>query len=107
MTSDRHATALARAYADAAARPFVLGPADGRTRSRRVVIGDPQAPLSRVLAILDRHDLLGADGRLRPAVQLISIGDHFDWGAPAERARARHDGLALLAWLAAHASDRR
>lgn len=99
------AAALARAHADAATRPFALGAPDGRARSRRVVMGDPQAPLARVLSILARHDLLGSDGRLRPEVQLVSMGDHFDWGHPAERPRARQEGLALLAWLAAHPSD--
>lgn len=97
--------ARARAYADADARPFVIGAPDGRPRRRRVVLGDPQAPLARALSILARHGLLGPDGRLSPDVQLVSIGDHFDWGSPAEREQARRDGLALLAWLAAHPSD--
>jgi len=99
------AAALARARADADARPFAVGAPDGRTRSLRVVIGDPQAPLERVLTILARHALLGDDGRLRPEVQLVSVGDHFDWGRRADRPRARHDGLSLLAWLAAHPND--
>ena len=70
--------ALARAYDAATRQPALLGAPDGGTRQRRVVIGDPQAPLPRVLSILARHGLLGSDGRLLDSVQLISIGDHFD-----------------------------
>ncbi|MFZ5438883.1 MAG: metallophosphoesterase [Myxococcota bacterium] len=68
-------------------------------------MGDPQAPFSTVLAVLDRHGLLGGDGRLRDDVQLVSMGDHFDWGPPAERARATTDAIALVSWLAAHPPD--
>ena len=68
----------------------------------RCVIGDPQAPLARFFEILDRHGLRGPDGNLRPGVHLVSIGDHFDFGAGPEVARAAADGLALLGWLAAH-----
>jgi hypothetical protein len=69
---------------------------------RRVAIGDPQAPLATFFAVLDRHALRGADGRLRSDVMLISMGDHFDWGKPNEAARAADDGLRLLEWLASH-----
>lgn len=69
---------------------------------RIVAMGDPQAPFATVLAILARHGLLGADGRLRANVQLVSMGDHFDWGPPERRAEATADALALLRWLAAH-----
>lgn len=65
-------------------------------------MGDPQAPFDTVLAVLDRHGLLGTDGRLRDDVQLVSMGDHFDWGAPADRPRATTDAVALLAWLVSH-----
>lgn len=65
-------------------------------------MGDPQAPFASVLAVLDAHRLLGADGRLRPDVQLVSMGDHFDFGRPSERANATRDGAQLLSWLAAH-----
>ena len=65
-------------------------------------MGDPQAPFPTVLAVLDRHGLLRHDGRLRDDVQLVSMGDHFDWGAPSDRARATTDALALLAWLVSH-----
>ena len=71
-------------------------------RIRHVAMGDPQAPFSTVLGVLDAHRLLHSDGRLRADVQLISMGDHFDWGRPAERAQATTDGVKLLSWLAAH-----
>lgn len=68
-------------------------------------MGDPQAPLERVMAVLDAHGLLSDEGTLAPDVSLVSLGDHFDWGGAAEALRAREDGLALLAWLLAHPSD--
>jgi hypothetical protein len=80
-------------------------PADGAARSIHVAIGDPQAPLGTFLAILDAHGLLGEDGRLKPEVALVSIGDHFDYGPPAWRRFATEEALQLLAWLAAHPAD--
>ncbi len=68
-------------------------------------MGDPQADLGRVLAILAHQDVLGDDGWLRPDVQLVSVGDHFDWGKPSERDAAAASALALVAWLAAHPAD--
>ena len=68
---------------------------------RRVTLGDPQAPLATVLAVLDANDLLGTDGWIRPDVAVVSVGDHFDWGAPADRAQATADGYAILAYFAA------
>lgn len=73
---------------------------------RRVAIGDPQAPRERFFAILDRNGLRGADGMLRDGVQLVSMGDHFDWGGAADAARAAEDGLAILEWLASHDEER-
>ncbi|MBN1210561.1 MAG: transcriptional regulator [Myxococcaceae bacterium] len=71
----------------------------------RVAIGDPQADITRFLAILDRHGLLGEDGWLRPDVQLVSVGDHFDWGKAHEREAVARSALRLVAWLAAHPAD--
>lgn len=68
-------------------------------------MGDPQAPFEKVLAILDAHALLGSDGNLAPDVHLVSMGDHFDWGAPVDRARASASGQQLLQWLAAHSAE--
>ncbi len=68
-------------------------------------MGDPQAPFSRVLGVLDAHGLLARDAaepRLRDDVGLISLGDHFDWGPVCMRPSARADGTALLTWLASH-----
>lgn len=78
---------------------------DHRPRRRRVAMGDPQAPFAKVLEILDLHDLLGADGRLAPDVLLVSMGDHFDYGAKGGRDEAAESGERLVAWLASHAPD--
>ncbi len=67
-----------------------------------VAMGDPQAPFSTMLEILDHHGLLSGQGTLVPHAQLVSMGDHFDWGPPAAQERATQDGLALLSWLGGH-----
>ncbi len=113
--SSRVRTALERARDDA--RAFEADPAaalaavrgrGGASRpapSLKVAMGDPQAPLGRMLEILDRHDLLGDDGRVHERAALVSMGDHFDWGSPDERQAAAASGYALLAWLASHDED--
>lgn len=73
--------------------------------SRRVAVGDPQAPLEQFLEVLDARGLLDADGWLSPRVHLVSMGDHFDYGGAAEWRRAAEDGFALLSWLASHPVD--
>jgi hypothetical protein len=76
-----------------------------------VAMGDPQAPFSRVLAVLGHHGLLDqrrrGRPRLRTAARLLSIGDHFDWGSndPDERVRAAADGEACLRFLASHPAE--
>ncbi len=94
------ATALARAMD--LSRTLPDPGMDGRPRVL-FAVGDPQAPLEKFLSILDHQRLLGADGWLLPQVGLVSMGDHFDFGK--DPAAARQDGLALLAWLAAHPKD--
>ncbi|MEP7028002.1 MAG: transcriptional regulator [Candidatus Eisenbacteria bacterium] len=116
-TSHRIRTGLERAREDA--RAFEDDPAralaGARTRaaasargpaSLAVAMGDPQAPLARVLEVLDRHDLLSDDGAVHGDAALVSMGDHFDWGAPEQRPFAAESGYALLAWLAAQPEDR-
>jgi Calcineurin-like phosphoesterase len=68
---------------------------------KRYVLGDPQAPFAAVMKLLASYDALAADGRLRPDVELISIGDHFDYDLTAPDV-SRAEGLAVLRWLAAH-----
>ncbi len=70
-----------------------------------VAMGDPQAPLATMLGVLDRHGLRDGSGKLRADVQLVSMGDHFDWGHPSERKKATDDGYALLAWLSGHSAE--
>lgn len=69
-----------------------------------VAMGDPQAPFATVKRVLGARGLLDGD-RLRADVQLVSIGDHFDWGPPEARREATDDGFALLSWLASHPAD--
>ena len=92
-----------RAQDDADA--LTLRPPDGVPRPFHVAVGDPQAPLAKLLQILDLNGLLGDDGRLRPEVGLVSMGDHFDWGRPEDREAATAEGTLVLSWLAAHPPD--
>lgn len=68
-------------------------------------MGAPQAPLATVQSVLDRYELLDAQGQLRDDVQLVSMGDHFDWGHASERKKATRDATALLEWLATHSRE--
>jgi hypothetical protein len=83
-----------------------VGP-EGVRRERWWVLGDPQAPLRRVFAALEDAGLLGEDGRLKPHVGLVSMGDHFDYRHDGEMtvADAARQGEALLTWLASHPPD--
>ncbi|MCE9670941.1 metallophosphoesterase [Myxococcus stipitatus] len=96
--------ARSRAREAVAAGPS-SAPANGVSRRRRLVLGDPQAEFDKVLRILDHQGLLGEDGWLRPDVRLVSVGDHFDWGSPRERDVAAASALELVAWLSAHPAD--
>ena len=77
----------------------------GTVRGRVFAIGDPQTSAERFFGALAARGLVGDDGWLRPGVQLISMGDHFDYHVP-ERDRARVEGVLILGWLAAHPRDR-
>ena len=94
------ALALAEAWA---AKGWVPAKGSRGPFRRYVAVGDPQAGLERYLRILDRHELLGEDGRLRPDVSLLSIGDHFDYEGELES--VRRDGLRLLRWLSGHPDE--
>ncbi len=74
--------------------------------ARRIVaIGDPQAPFDTFLQILKLNDLLTPALRLRDTVHLVSLGDHFDFGAASMREAAAADGQRILEWLASHGED--
>jgi hypothetical protein len=72
--------------------------------TRTFVMGDPQGPFDKVLAVLDRHRALRGD-RLADDVVLVSIGDHFDYDHRDPVSAAR-EGMRLLRWLASHDRDR-
>ncbi|MBX3246046.1 MAG: metallophosphoesterase [Myxococcales bacterium] len=75
---------------------------------RFFAVGDPQAELSKLLAVLGHHGLLDANEQLRPEVGLVSMGDHFDFGAPRDEAHRIAIGLEgerILEWLSAHPED--
>ena len=103
MSDRRVVVAQLRAHEDA--DRLTLCPPDGLQRQLHVAVGDPQAPLSKFMSVLDVNGLLGDDGHLRPEVGLVSMGDHFDWGRPDDRAAATEEGTLLLSWLAAHPPD--
>lgn len=76
------------------------------TRFRiHLAMGDPQAPFETMLEVLDHAGVLSNQGALLPEVQLVSMGDHFDWGPPSARARAQTDAVALVSWLSAHSHE--
>ncbi|WP_407659983.1 metallophosphoesterase [Hyalangium gracile] len=106
MTSPRIQAALDNAASCAARAPHSAAPeASPPERRIRVAIGDPQADITRFLALLDRHGLLTESGWLAPDAQLVSVGDHFDWGKAHEREAVARSALRLVAWLAAHPAD--
>jgi hypothetical protein len=106
VNSPRLQAALDRAATCASGAPRSAPPESSPPERRlRVAIGDPQADLTRFLAILDHHGLLTEQGWLRPEVQLVSVGDHFDWGKAHEREAVAQSALRLVAWLAAHPPD--
>jgi len=83
----------------------ILASAPPRVAVRRTVaIGDPQTTADRFFAVLDQHGLLGDDGGLRADVQLISMGDHFDFDF-AQQELGRAAGVLILGWLASHAPE--
>lgn len=97
----RFTSAMSRAR-ELAERPGSGRPAPPPRPAQRIrVVGDPQTSLPRFLSILDAHGLLGMDGHLADDVVLISIGDHFDYGAH-DGTDPRKDGHAILRWLAEH-----
>jgi hypothetical protein len=100
--------AAARAVAELAVR--VGCPAEqptGQRPARWFAIGDPQTSFDHFIAVLAARALLKEDGRLRPEVGLVCMGDHFDFGAAdalsqTELEAAGREGLLILCWLAAH-----
>jgi hypothetical protein len=102
---DQVPIALSLATVLAEGAPFSAPPSGASRFGHTLAVGDPQAPLEKLLEILASRDLLAENGMLREDVRLVSIGDHFDWGPVRERARAAYDGLRTIAWLAAHPAD--
>ncbi|MGE0551110.1 MAG: metallophosphoesterase [Kofleriaceae bacterium] len=82
------------------AEPLVTDGGSRAPPSRTLVMGDPQASFDTVMAVLARHGAL-IDGRLASDVDLITIGDHFDYGSDDPVAAGR-EGLRVTRWLAGH-----
>jgi Calcineurin-like phosphoesterase len=68
--------------------------------TRTLVMGDPQGPFDKLVAVLERHGALDGD-RLASDVVLVSIGDHFDYDFQNWRT-AGQEGLRFLRWLISH-----
>jgi len=81
-----------------------IAPPMAQMPTRRFAIGDPQTSSERLFGALAAHGLLGEDGWLLPDVQLVAMGDYFDY-AVAEREASRIEGVLILSWLAAHEPD--
>ena len=80
-------------------------PGNGVARTRWLAIGDPQTTFARFLEVLRAHDALDAStGALRGEVGLLSIGDHFDFGASGGP-EVGAEGLRVLRWLVDHPRD--
>ncbi len=93
--------AMARAR-ELVSKPYRGGrAAPPRAPARVRVVGDPQASLERFLDVLAAHDLLSVEGWLADDVQLVSMGDHFDYRVH-DDSDPSHDGTAILRWLAEH-----
>lgn len=72
-----------------------------KTFEKTVVIGDPQAPIKKLMDMLAINELLSDDGFLKKTVRLVSIGDHFDYDAESKET-AQNDASSFIAWLAYH-----
>ncbi len=97
---------VAKAMALARQRPAMGSLSGHRTENveRSVAIGDLQASSQRIFEVLAWHGLLDEEGRISGDVQLLSIGDHFDYDTRASGllGQARRDGPDVLSYLAAH-----
>ena len=72
---------------------------------RTFVMGDPQVWFAHVQQVLAHHQLLNEAGNIVDDAQLISVGDHFDYGMDDTRAVAA-EGLAIVRWLTAQPCGR-
>jgi hypothetical protein len=63
-------------------------------------VGDPQTSAQRYFRVLSAHGLLTPAGALARDVELVSMGDHFDFGAPGtDPSEAQRSGEQILSWL--------
>jgi DnaJ-domain-containing protein 1 len=76
-----------------------------------VAFGDPQASFDALAGVLSRAGLLAGPlsssglPSLAAHTRLLSIGDHFDWGAPSERSDVADSAERMLQWLASHDAE--
>jgi hypothetical protein len=105
MNSTSHESRATRALGCALDARLGQRAPDPSAATRVLAVGDPQASAEQFFAILERHGALSEAGWLEPSVQLVSIGDHFDFGPFERRGEAALAGIAILSWLAAHAPE--
>jgi hypothetical protein len=72
---------------------------------RTLVVGDPQASFDKLMAVLARGGVLDARGLVRDDVELIAIGDYFDYDL-GDPDGAGAEGLRILRWLASQPEPR-
>ncbi len=83
----------------------MVAPAKLDASRRWFAVGDPQASLDRLRAVLGQNGLLAGE-RLRDDVGLVSIGDHFDYKCGEDEiAQVAENGLMVLRFLARHPAD--
>lgn len=76
--------------------------ASGRKRVRWLAMGDPQTTFDKLMRVLRAHDAIdAATGKLRDEVGLVSVGDHFDFGAHGGP-EVGAQGEKFLRWLVTH-----
>jgi hypothetical protein len=73
----------------------------------RYAIGDLQCSFDKFIAVLENHKLLDGSKRLREEVELLSIGDYFDYhDKESDDLKKTHsNGIRILEWLAGHESS--
>jgi hypothetical protein len=99
--------ALSRSFRTRNVEAISMEPVTARAppRTRWLALGDPQTRFDKAIEVLRLHDAIDeATGRLRDDVGLLSIGDHFDFGAEGGP-DVGAEGERFLRWLVDHPAD--